>query len=237
MGNWYTKSVDTRVAQMFESVRQFNFKQEMKPKPFITIARQFGCDAYDIAGTLAEILTQKIANGQNWELYDKELVEKVAGDLKATESLIKAMAIEHRNAFEQFLSSMVLNIPNTDKIFKRMAEVIRGIAWHGNAIIIGRGSGILCHDMPEGLHINLVVPFKWRVKNIQRWQTGSELPQIEKDLSVRDMERNKFYQKYFSIPVDNFTDFDLTINNAKFDTEETARLVFNALMQKMEIDG
>ena len=49
--------------------------------PFITLSRQFGCMALEVALQITERLNQQETSGPGWAVYDKEIVRKIAEDL------------------------------------------------------------------------------------------------------------------------------------------------------------
>lgn len=237
MEGWYTRDVDSRVSYMFEGLRRYRFKRHGGTAPFLTIAREYGCGAYEIAVKLAERLNAENHSSIPWRIYDRQLVERVAGDLKITARLVASMTVEHRGALEEFLGSTVLNIPNRDTIFRRVAKMIRGIAWHGRAIIIGRGGAYLTADMPGGFHVSLVAPFIWRYEQMRSAEPGRDADEVRKTLERIDAERHRFYRSYFGVDIADAHPFDLVFNCGHMDSETVAGLVADALGRRFaEVD-
>lgn len=222
MDIWYSRGVDVRISQMFETIREYKVAPMDKPRPFITISREYGCEAFLVATELAERLNAHDKEANPWLIYDRKLVEKVADDLEVTNEIIARMTTHHRNAFEEFLSSMVLNIPSNDVIYRRIAKIIRSIAWHGNAIIVGRGGAFLCNDMHAGFHFRMVAPFEWRLQKTIEKKHGADPGLMRSQLISMDKERTAFYRKYFPTSNIEFYDFDLTFNNEKLNASEIA---------------
>ena len=220
MDIWYSRGVDSRISQMFETIRDYKLTPRDKPRPFITISREYGCEAFQVAAELAERLNRHDKEANPWVVYDRKLVEKVADDLEVTNDIIAKMTTEHRNAFEEFLSSMVLQIPSNDKIYKRIAKLIRGVAWHGNAIIIGRGGAFLCNDMNAGFHFRIVAPFEWRLKRLVEGKHDVDPVKMRTKLTSMDKERNTFYRKYFAPASLEAYDFAMTFNNENLNANE-----------------
>jgi cytidylate kinase len=214
---------------MVESFCRVRTRKQEHPRPFITIAREYGCDAYELAAGLCERINEVYRADPPWSVYDKRLVERVAEDMQITSQMVRSMTTEHRTAFEQFLDSMVLNIPSTDVIYHRVARVIRGVAWHGNAVIIGRGGVFLSRDLAPGFHIGLVAPPAWRLQRLVAKGSFPNGKEGEHRLEAIDGERQRFYRKYFEVEIDCARSFDLVINNATFSPPEMVELVMSAL--------
>lgn len=231
MVQWYTKEVDVRISQIFETLRRYRFEKAIAVRPFITISREHGCRAYEIACALAGRFNENNLQDPPWTVYDRNLMEKVAGDFKVANRLIETMMTEHRGALEEFLNSRVLKIPSRDAVFKRLSRVIRSLAWHGNAIVIGRGSAHLCRDLPAGIHLRLLAPFEWRLEQYQLQYPDEDREDIRKQLIEMDRERRRFFEKHFGSDDRLAYDFDLQINESRFSIHQIVDFV-SAVMHR-----
>lgn len=234
MDIWFTRDVESRVSHLVESFSRLQKRRRDRPRPFITIAREYGCDAYELAEGLCERINREYRADPPWAVYDRRLVERVAEDMQIAGQMVRSMTTEHRTAFEQFLDSMVLNIPPTDIIYRRTARLIRGVAWHGNAVIVGRGGVFLCRDLAPGFHIGLVAPATWRIQHLVAAGVFPDTATGMRRLEALDREREQFYRKYFDIEIGCARSFDLVINNASFTPREMADLAMAALRARPE---
>jgi len=232
MTSWVTKEVDDRIAQMADSLRRFRYRSASRPRPFVTISREFGCDSFEVAKGLVGRLNDIDRGDTGWDIYDRGLVEKVAGDYSIANYLIESMTIEHRTAFEEFLRNMVLHLPARDYIMRRTARVIRSLAWHGRAVIVGRGGVFLCADMANGLHLQLSAPVGWRVEQLARKQNISDIKDAERRIEKADRERKIFFEKHFKKDICRAHQFDLVINNSRFAADQIVELVVTAMLQR-----
>lgn len=232
MAQSYTKAVDIRISHMIEALRRYRFEKSAPVLPFITISREYGCRAFEVATALATRFNEQQAQNPPWAVYDRNLVEKVAGDFKVANRLVESMTTEHRGALEEFLNSQVLKIPSQDVVFKRMSRVIRSLAWHGNAIIIGRGGAHLCRDLSSGVHVRLNAPFYWRLERYRRRYPGEDREEVRKQLIEMDRERRRFYEKHFGSDHRLAHDFDLEINDSRFTADQIVSFVLTAMRNK-----
>ena len=232
MRNWVNREVDDRIARMVEGVRKFRFPHVGgKPPVFITISRAYGCEAFELAGSLAERLNSG-QQGGFWDVYDKTLVELVAQDSKISERLITAMTVEHRNAFEEFLHNIVLKNPSRDQIFIRTARVMKSLAWHGSAVIIGRGGFLLCGDMPGGFHVQVVAPERWRVARLMKQREFDSDAEALSYIRSMDRAREQFFRHHFGRGPGSAADFDLVFNNSRFTPTQMAGAVIAAMRER-----
>jgi cytidylate kinase len=229
---WVTKEVDDRIAQMADSVRRFRYRTAMRTRPFVTLSREYGCDGFEVASSLAARLNALLKTEPSWAVYDRSLVEKVAGDFSIAKYLIESMTTEHRTAFEDFLRNMVLRLPSRDLIFRRTARVVKSLAWHGHAVIVGRGGVFLCADMPVGFHMQLVAPFSWRLERLAQKKGKNRTSALERDIKEADRERKYFYLKHFQRDICCPYEFDLVINNSLFSPDQIVDLALMAMGQR-----
>jgi cytidylate kinase len=227
METWYTRKVDVRVSRMLEAIQHFRIERPAVRRPFITIAREYGCQAYDVAQILVDRLNRQKQDGPDWAVYDRQVVDRVAGDLKVRNELVRAMTREHRSALEEFLASTMLKVPNRDRIFNRVSNIVRGLAWHGHVVIIGRGGAVLCAGMPGGVHLQLVAPFAWRANRLINSDLNLSCSEAEARLKQHDRERRHFYVKYLGVNLEVDQPFDLTCNNSRMSPMEVAEMALS----------
>ena len=229
MSNWVTKEVDDRIANMVDAVRRFRYRPQATPRPFVTISREYGCGGFEVAKLLAKQLNEFRIEDPPWAVYDRILVERVSGDSGIADYLIESMTKEHRTAFEEFLRKMVLKLPSRDHIFRRIARLIKSLAWHGHAVIVGRGGVFLCKDMPRGFHLQIVAPAAWRLKRLAG-KAGSEDPaRVRRRMDAYDKDRLLFFEKHFNKDVRAAHEFDLIVNNSTCGSEQIVNLVLRAM--------
>jgi cytidylate kinase len=230
---WVTKEVDDRIGRMVDSIRRFHYPMESgKARPFVTLSRQYGCDAFDVASGLVARLNERCGRARHWEVYDRSLVELVASDAEISDRIVKSMTSEHRTAFEEFLRDMVLKIPSRDKIFIRTARVIKSLAWHGYAVIIGRGGYRLCSELPHGFHVQIVAPAEWRAARVLVEQEFSDSVAAMKHLRSMDRVREEFFQYHFDRKIGGGEEFDMVINNSRFPPLQIVDLILRGMEKR-----
>lgn len=196
--------------------------------PFVTISREFGCEAIPLALRLAEILNERCRPFFTWVAYDRELLDKVAAELDLQRGVVEAVDGRRRNEMSEFFDSVLNPKVNETVVFRKLAEVIRSLAIHGHTIMVGRGSHLITQDLKTGMHLRLGAPRDWRVQKVagDRGITNREAEQIVED-STR--ERNHFIETFFAQDSHNPFNFDLTIDNSRFNLDQLAEIAFTAL--------
>ncbi len=158
----------------------------------ITIGRQNGCGAHEIADQLADALGLK--------LYDKDLIHMTSDESKLSEEFVSAK--------EEKMSNNVLfdlvneaygysseDIAPKDTLFLAQSKVIRTIAAEGNAIIIGRCSDYILRDQKNVLNIYLQAPLSYRAERYAS-KNHLSLKEAEEKLKKGDKQRAYNYHYY-----------------------------------------
>src|SRR5690348_3164800 len=77
------------------------------PAPFITISRQTGVGASELAEQLTRRLTELDPEKRPWTTWDKELVERVAADHQLSKELVDALGQPGHSWLSEFMSSLL----------------------------------------------------------------------------------------------------------------------------------
>ncbi|WP_428938092.1 AAA family ATPase [Fontivita pretiosa] len=187
------------------------------PEPFITISRQPGAGALTLAHQLADALNAELPGDRPWTCWDRELIEKVAADLRLSARLIDELEDRGHSWIRDFLESLSLSdeVRHADdaKIYARVVQTIRALAQAGRVIIVGRGGVFITRNMPGGIHLRLVAPLEKRIEFIARQYQLTTEQAAER---IRELERNRilFYRHFWPGLTLSPETFTLTINTA-----------------------
>ncbi|MEN8122130.1 MAG: cytidylate kinase-like family protein [Bacteroidota bacterium] len=213
---------------------QKSIDKDVEPGPVITISREYGCSAKELAAELVNQLSTEIASEKGWTWINKEIFEDTAKSLNLKQNRIKHVFEGKKMGLVDsvIMSSAERYYKSDITIKKKMIEIVRSFAEKGNIIIIGLGSGAICRNIKKSLHIRLQAPFKWRVKKTseKRNKNIDEVTKYAKDIDKkRDMLRKSFELKegYDEL-------FDLTFNVMTMRYEEIAEIIVFT-MKKREL--
>lgn len=196
---------------------------------FLTISRQTGCDATEVAMELIRIFRK---NGRKWKMINKEIL-----DLSAEKLHFERQKLEHDfitakgNAMDQVIKSLSLRYYKNDKkVRDTISDIVQLEARKGNTIIIGRAGVISATGIPGGLHVRLVAPLEWRIASVM---VKSKLSQTEAEEYIfeTDKKRALFLERFSNKKVQDVF-FDLVINRAEFSNQQIAEIILNAMNVK-----
>ncbi|GAP42134.1 cytidylate kinase-like family [Lentimicrobium saccharophilum] len=217
-----------------------SFERQQKPEtgaspggPFITISREYGCQA----NVLAESLSRAIAaKGSHWRIMNKEIILEAARELNLDPDKIKAIeGSMERGAMDEILSSLTTKYYKSDrKVRQTIANVVMSAAHTGNVIIVGRGGAAVTMGWPNALHIKLTAPVQWRLDtliarhNLKREETVKQMASI-------DHKRFKMQRDYLKGGIDINDLYDLVINCSKVTHPEIVGIVISMLESRKMI--
>jgi cytidylate kinase len=186
--------------------------------PFVTISRQAGAGGTTLAQRLVERLNAADPDAERpWTCWDRELVERVAGDHHISQALIDSLEDVHRTWLEDFFAGLSFDDaaeqPDELVVYHRVAATVRALAQHGRVVVVGRGGVCITRSMPGGVHVRLVAPQKHRVAFMMRKFNVSQDVAAEQ---VRQLDRNRelFYRRYWPTHPLAAEMFTVTLNTA-----------------------
>lgn len=222
-------SREARIAASVSAWHKFRERQHKHVSerlPFITISREYGCEALGLAARLTEILNERCRPAVPWASYDREVLDRVAVELNISRDIVASMDDRRRDAMSELFDALLNRKVYEALMFRKIAEVMRSLATHGHTILVGRGGYMLTRDLHTGLHIRLIAPRPWRVENIAKWKQLSHA-EAEKDVERGEEQRNAFLKTFFLKQPSNA--FHLVIENSAFGVPQMAEIIFTAL--------
>jgi cytidylate kinase len=182
----------------------------------ITIEREYGSGARDIARELARRL--------DWKLWDDRLTQEIArlsnceqSDIRRREErpdpiyyrLLKSFAM---GSYEGGSDASPVEMLDADSIVRFSEQVVRQAADQGNCVIVGRGSQHFLRDRSDTLRFFLYASGKEKVRRlVSEGKTESEAKALVETI---DRERTAFIKKYFHVKWPNRSLYHAMLNTA-----------------------
>jgi len=197
----------------------------------ITIEREYGSGASDIAGKLAARL--------HWKLWDQLLTDEIARLMNCSSRTVEEREERRDPLRYRLLKGFMLGsfegtyaprleLVDADHIVTITRRLVTSAAQEGNAVIVGRGSAYHLQERPDAFHLFFYAPFEDRVRRL-RAMGNSESDAIELAETV-DRDRSEYIKRYFNIewPARHF--FHLMIN-----TKVGDELVVEAILESVAL--
>jgi Cytidylate kinase-like family len=182
----------------------------------ITIDREYGSGAAEIAATLAARL--------GWKLWDELLTIEIARILGCDCPAVEAReerrdALHHRlfkafirGSFEGTIQAHRVRFVDSDCIREASEKVVREAAGQGNCVIVGRGSAYYLQSNPDAFHVLVYAPFEEKIHRLLSMGKSEE----EAHLLVEtvDEDRAAYIKQYFKLEWPFREIYDLMINSS-----------------------
>jgi cytidylate kinase len=182
----------------------------------ITIDREYGSGAADIAATLAARL--------GWKLWDQLLTIEIARitgcDCPAVEQREERRDALHyrlfkafmRGSFEGTVNAQRVKMVDADVIREAAEKVVREAAREGNCVIVGRGSAYYLQSNPDAFHVFIYAPFGDKIRRLRDMGKSEEEAHVLVE-SV-DQDRAAYIKQYFKLEWPFREIYDLMLNSS-----------------------
>ena len=206
-----------------------------KPEPFIiNIGRSLGSGGRAIGHILAKDF--------GIAYYDREIL-----NLAAKESGFCAEVFERNDEKNRFLRTLGNIIPfigggatyydnelSNENLFRIQSEAIRKAAADHSCIFIGRCADYVLRDNPRCVNVFITANMEDRIASVMKWNncTAEKAQEI---IEKGDSERSSFYNFYSSGTWGAASTYHLCINSSVLGIEETAVLIKNFVIQKLNL--
>jgi cytidylate kinase len=182
----------------------------------ITVEREYGCGAGQIACQLAERL--------GWKLWDHALTEEIAKmanvecaavercEERADSTFRRLVNSFLRGSYESHMSAPGREPFNTDRFVSVGQQVMENVARTGSGVIVGRGAPYFLRERADVFHVFLYAPFPEKVRRLK--MLGKSQQEAEQLLDNIDRERIEFVKRYFDADWPTRSLYHVMINTA-----------------------
>jgi cytidylate kinase len=224
-------NLEARIAAHLEAwkkSKQSGQSLALEVYPFVTISREYGCEAIPLSLRLSETLNERCRPHYAWIACDQEIFDKVVKESKAYRDMLESLDERRRNKMGKLLDTVLNRGADEAGEFRKRAELVRSLALHGHVVLIGRGSHFATQDLKTGMHVRLVAPRGLRVSKIatEREMTHQAVERVVREAEQR---REQFLQTFFVQDPAHPFHYDLVIDNSRFNLDQIVEIIFTAL--------
>lgn len=195
------------------------------PRLAITISRQSGSGAYEIAKLLAKYLEQHGPDKTRyWHVLDRNLAEKVLQEHQMPARYARFMPEDRPSEFGDVMEELLGTHPPFSTFVQQTSETIFYLAEQGNVILIGRGANLVTRSLPHVFHVRLVASLENRLKHFQE-SHGLTAEMASKQIQHEDRGRRRYVKKYFEADIENPLLYHLILNTDLLPYEKAAQLI------------
>lgn len=180
----------------------------------ITVEREYGCGAGEIAETLARQL--------GWKLWDRALTEEIAQqanvdcstvercDERVDSKFYRLARVFWRGSYEH--STHLSDTFDADCMFEMAQQVLQRAAEEGNCVIVGRGAPYFLRDRCDAFHVFLYAPRAEKIRRLHK--SGKTLEDAEEQVDTIDRDRMTFVKHYYGADWPTRSLYHMMINTA-----------------------
>jgi cytidylate kinase len=204
--------------------------EEKRLYRIITIEREYGCGAGEIA--------RELALGLRWRLWDHALTEAIAKlanvenaavercEERADSTFRRLVNTFLRGSYESHMSAPGKEPFNTDRFVAVGQQVMEEAANAGNCVIVGRGAPYLLRERADAFHVFLYASHPEKIRRLQL--LGKSEDEARALLDQIDRDRIEFVKRYFSADWPTRSLYHMMINTA-MGTENVISIVLDTM--------
>ncbi len=194
--------------------------EEVKPRPIITISRELGSGAREVAEGLAQRL--------DLEIHGVSLIDHIARDKNLERAVVEHLDERVRSQIEVWIKGVLeRRIFLRDNYHVTLVKVVKTLASHGGVVFIGRGANIILEDSCS-LRLLLTASLETRVRNLMGYDE-LDRPTATEIIKKADEARLEFLRKLFHIEANDPHHYDLVINTDRLPPARVVELAMNAM--------
>ena len=185
---------------------------------FITISRTVGSGGRQVAARLAQRL--------DWPLFDKQILQLMAGDDALRERVYSLMDERDWSWFEETARGLALATHSTNDYFNRLTKTVLTLARQGRGVFLGRGADRIL-PAGQGLRVRIVAPRAQRLAALVD-RLAVSAAEAEERLDRITQERDDFIERHFGVDAGDPLRHDLQLNLGRFSVDQAVELIVHA---------
>jgi Cytidylate kinase-like family len=180
------------------------------------------------AGIPSAAVAEEIGRRLGWQVYDHELLDRIAQDMGLRTSLLESVDERRVNLLLELFEGL-LSVPYVSEgaYFQHLVKTVLALGARGECVIVGRGAALILPP-DSTLRVCLVAPRNDRIA-MRAHELGLSSKEAARQVDAMDRERNRFVRDHLLKDPTDPRNYDLNINFARFRESGCAELVIKAL--------
>jgi cytidylate kinase len=195
----------------------------LREGPWVSISRQRGAGGLEVA--------QALGRACGWPVYDRQILAEIARHDHVREEILSRVERRAVSAFADYIAHVVAGDPSRPAYLQELAQVVFGLAKHGQVIFVGRGANWFL-DGNYGLRVRVVAPTEARVARIGA-QESLDPAAARRRVAEYDEQRRTFVRRLFDRDIDDPLGYDVVISTERLDLAGAAEVLRTALRAKL----
>lgn len=224
--NLLIPSVDLRIGALEEYNRRQHLNathktRQKKPRPVITISREFGCEGYATAGKLCDLVSHE--TGEKWILIDNAILDEVARNHNISEDILHHLG-ENNRILDEVMATFSPRWKTARDHFQLLCSYIISLAEQGNVIILELGGAIITRHIEHSCHFRIYAPHTFKTATLAR-RLNLPAEDAENVQQRQQKKRDRFTLDFLGQNGHDPGLYDLQFNNERCRPEKIARMI------------
>ena len=224
--NLLIPSVDLRIGSLEEYNRRQKEKAALqhrkpKPRPCITISREYGCEGYPVAERLRKIMMQ--TTGDEWVLIDKAVLEEVAKRHNISEEILQTLG-ENNRIVDEVLATFSPRWKSDQEYFTLLSRHVVALAEQGNVILVELGGAVITRHFEHSYHFRMYGSDRFKAATLAS-RLNLEHEEAEKLMHRQQKARDHFTRDFLNRNDHDPALYDMLFNNDRCTPDQVARSI------------
>ena len=224
--NLLIPSVDLRIGSLEEYNRRQKEKAALqhhkpKPRPCLTISREFGCEGYPVAELLRDLMMQR--SGDEWVLIDKAVLEEVALRHNISAEILRHLG-DKNHLLDEVLATFSPRWKSDQEYFQLLCRHVISLAEQGNVIIVELGGCVITRHIENSYHFRLYGSMEFKTQTIVR-RLNIEAEEAEKLILQQQKLRDRFHRDFLNQDTHDPALYDMVLNNERIQPARIAHII------------
>jgi cytidylate kinase len=195
----------------------------------ITISKEFGCDA----GQVAAIAAKKL----DYEHIGKKLTAEIAKDLNLSEAEVETFKQTSQSRIirlmDRYTCTLVQKVVDREhgclddaNYFETTRKLVEKLYDAGNVIILGWGGQCILRGKPNTLHVRLIKEESLKIEKVMQDYDLNRLA-AKKLIEREEKDSSAYVKHYFNEDWNDAHLYDLVIDMGKQTVEQAADIICN----------
>jgi cytidylate kinase len=213
--------------------REDNVRRASEVRPFITLGHETAAGATTVGRLLAPLLDQSFREeGQGWVFLDKNLLAHALATQHLPERLVDFLSEDKVSEIKSVIGELVGLHPSLWELEQKVSETIMQLCYLGRVVIVGRAAYLVTRSLPGGFHVRLAASAEVRIQRVMQL-LQCDAAAAAAHIRKTDRGRQRFVRTRFDEDVDDPHLYDLVINTDRMTPPAVARLIIEALRNRI----
>lgn len=209
----------------------------LHPSMIVTISREYGAAALDVAHELGELL--------GYPVVGEDLPKIAALRLGTTQDDVVAAESRSPSLAERVLQNLGSGTPESQSaitaesstfevdVRKEIEAAVREAAQAPDVIIVGGIANVILRDRPDKVSVFLHAPLAYRIERLQA-SLGISAEAARKEIARVGEARRRWAKVHYDLVWGSAYSYDLAIDVARFGISKTVEIIATAVRQAQQ---